>query len=85
MRIYAQHEVRKVAEKILKRDNDFSLSVTPNNIQDLQSAIDSDSDCTLKLKTGWCFFKPADGRMEIHSNDSHGRQAGGTEVIAVVI
>ncbi|WP_422444229.1 hypothetical protein [Endozoicomonas sp. ALB091] len=85
MKIYADYEIRLIANERFGRDYDFSLDVTEKNIAELQEALECDTDCDLRLKVGWCFVKNGVNAIELHSNNTMGYGGGGTDVIALIL
>lgn len=78
MKIYARSEVANV----MGRADIFHFSA--ENLADVQDALDSDSDNTLRARVGWCFYKLDNGGIQVRSNDSNGWCAGGTDIFAQI-
>lgn len=79
MKIYASSAVAAV----IARAAIFHFST--ENLVEVQNALDSDDDNTLRARVGWCFYKLDSGRIQVRSNDSNGFCCGGTDILATIV
>ena len=79
MKIYAKREISQIIR-------DFNVfSVTPENRDEIQDALDSDMDNTFQVKAGHALVRDDSGRIYLHSNGTYGYTAGGTTVYAQIV
>lgn len=79
MKIYAFKEISQII-------GDFNVfSVTPENREEIQFALDSDLDNTFQVKSGHALVRDDAGRIYLHSNGTYGYTAGGTTVYAQIV
>lgn len=85
MKIWADRkQICEIAKARFGRTFCFVLNVTNENLEELQEALDFDSDNTLQLRVGNAIIDHEDGRMIIYSNDSMGWGGAGTDILAMI-
>lgn len=79
MKIYAIREISQII-------GDYNVySVTPENREEIQDALDSDLDNQFQVKSGHALVRDDAGRIYLHSNGTYGHVTGGTTVYAQIV